>query len=209
MKRSGTLNDYSNQSTGLVRIAKCRFIDSVAVSISIELMGMAKSRKGKSGKNKNTGQTLGVLALIISLGALGLSLYQFVLPPAAEGPQFYILEYDDLIWLDEYTSIDYLYELNITYSTNVGDTVVIEFSCIVFLDPVGTTTLEVSFDINGTIFPSSNIYLWSDSDVLTSGYMKYTYEATTAGENQVTIYTMCDDETNNYIRDSLLTVTVY
>lgn len=135
-------------------------------------------------------------------------MYQFIAPQTS-GPKFYIIERDDLIWLDRYSSFDYLYELNITYSTNVGDTVVLEFSCRLFLDPVGTTTLTVNFDINGTIFPSSNIYVRGDSDVMTSGYMKYTYEASTAGENRVLIYTTFDDETDNYIRDCLLTVTVY
>ena len=100
-------------------------------------------------------------------------------------------------------------ELNITYITNVGDTVEVEFSCQLYLVPVGTTTLTVNFDINGTIFPSSSIYVSSDSNTLATGYMKYTYEATTAGENRVIIYTSCDDETDNYITDCLLTVTVY
>ncbi|MGY5880504.1 MAG: hypothetical protein RTV31_09640 [Candidatus Thorarchaeota archaeon] len=168
-----------------------------------------KSGKKKSSKGLSTGTTLGALALIISIGALGLGVYQFITPPASENPQFYILERDDLIWLDRYSMFDYLYELNITYSTNVGDTVVLEFSCRLFLDPVSTTTLTVNFDINATILPLSNIYVSSDSDVTTSGYMKYTYEASTAGENRVLIYTTCDDETDNYIRDCLLTVTVY
>ena len=169
---------------------------------------MSKSKKKKTSKSTSTGTTLGALALIISIGALGLGLYQFIVPQDT-GPQFYILERDDIIWLDRYTMFDYLNELNITYRTNVGDTVVLEFSCRLFLDPVGTTTLTVNFDINGTIFPSSEIYLQSDSPITTSGYMKYTYEATTAGENRVIIYTTCDDETDNLIRDCLLTVTVY
>ena len=168
-----------------------------------------KSGKRKSSKGSSTGTTLGALALIISLGALGLGIYQFIAPPAAEGPQFYILENDDIIWLERYTSFDWLNELNITYSTEIGDTVEVEFSCQLYLVPVGTTTLTVNFDINGTIFPSSSIYARSDGITMTTGYMKYTYEATTAGENRVIIYTTCDDETDNYITDCLLTVTVY
>ncbi|MFX1559313.1 MAG: hypothetical protein ACFFBL_01875 [Promethearchaeota archaeon] len=169
---------------------------------------MSKSRKKKSGKQQVSGQTLGALALIISIVALGFSVYQFI-APADSGPQVYILEYDDIIWLDRYSMVDYLYELNITYTTEVGDIVMLEFSCRIWLVPVGTTTLEVSFDNNGTLFPMSSIYLQSDNNLLTSGYMKHTFEATTAGENRVVIYTMCDDETDNYIRDCLLTVTVY
>ena len=169
---------------------------------------MSKSRKKKSGKQQGSGQILGALALIISIVALGFSVYQFIVP-VDSGPQVYMLERDDIIWLDKYASFDYLYELNITYSTNVGDTVVVEFSCFLFLETSGTTILEVNFDINGTIFPPSGIYVRSDSNVYTTGYMKYSYEASTTGENQVLIWTMCDRETDNYIRDCLLTVTVY
>jgi hypothetical protein len=170
---------------------------------------MAKSRKGKSGKKQATSQTLGILALIISIGALGLSLYQFTLPPASEGPQFYILEHEDTIWLERYSPYDFLNELSITYTTEVGDIVILEFSCKLYLDPVGTTTLTANFDNNGTIFPSSRISVTSDSPLTTNDYMKYTFEATTAGENYVMIYTTCDDETDNYLRECLLTVTVY
>ena len=158
-------------------------------------------------KDLSTGTTLGALALIISIGALGLGLYQFFVP--APGPQIYILEHEDIIWLERYTSIDYLNELNITYNTEVGDRVVLEFSCRLYLDPVGTTTLTVNFDNNGTLYPSSNIYVRSDSVVMTSGYMSYTFEASTAGENYLVIWTSCDDETDNYIIDCILTVTVY
>jgi hypothetical protein len=43
---------------------------------------MSKSGKRKSGKKQGTGQTLGALALILSIAALGLGLYQFILPTA-------------------------------------------------------------------------------------------------------------------------------
>ena len=169
---------------------------------------MSKKGKRKSTKSFNTGTYLGALALIISLVALGLGIYQFISPQDA-GPQIYILEHENIIWLDRYSYSDYLNELNITYTTNVGDIVVLEFSCQLYLDPVSTTTLTVNFVNNGTLFPASNIYLSSDVVTLTSDYMRYTFEASTAGENQVMIYTTCDDETDNYIADCLLTVTVY
>jgi hypothetical protein len=148
------------------------------------------------------------LALIISIGALGLGVYQFISPPASEGPQIYILEHNSLIWLDRYSSIDYLYELNITYTTKVGDRVVLEFNCRLFVDAPSTTTLTVGFDNNGSI-PTSRIYVSSDIDVLTSEYMRYTFEASTAGENHLVIYTTCFEEVDNYISHCLLTVTVY
>ena len=167
---------------------------------------MSKSRKKKTSKGISTGTTLGALALIISMGALGLGLYQFIAP--AQGPQIYILEHEDIIYLDRYSNLDYLNELNITYNTKVGDSVVLEFSCRIWVDAPSTTTLSVHFDNNGT-FPSSSIYVTSDSNVLTTEYMRYTFEASTAGENYLLIYTYCTEEVDNNLRDCLLTVTVY
>ena len=170
---------------------------------------MGKSRKKKSGRSTSTGTTLGALALVISIGALGLGVYQFIVPPAS-GPQIYINSYDDIIFLDGISPFEYHNQLNITYTTNVGDTVVLEFSCRLRIDPLGTTTLSVHFDNNGTLFPSSSIYEMADSHLVTSGYMRHTYEATTAGENYLMIWTNIDDEgTNSYITDCLLTVTVF
>jgi hypothetical protein len=169
---------------------------------------MAKSRKKKSGKKQGTGQTLGALALILSIVALGLGLYQFILPTAV-GPQIYIVSNDDLFHLDGISLFEYLDPLNITYTTKVGDSVVLEFSCRIYLYPATFTTIAAYFDNNGT-FPSSSIYVSSDSYFETSGYMRHTFEATTAGENYLVIYSYIDDEgTNTYIRNSLLTVTVY
>lgn len=168
-----------------------------------------KSGKRKSSKKLNTGTTLGVLALIISIVALGLGVYQFITPPASEGPTFYILEHDDIIYLDKYSSIDYVNELNITYNTEVGDTVVLEFSCRIFLDVVSTmTTLYVYFQNNGST-SSPSIVVRDVVDTMTTGYMRYTFEASTAGENYLVIYTYCSQEVDNNLRDSLLTVTVY
>ena len=170
---------------------------------------MSKSRKKKTSKGISTGTTLGALALIISIGALGLGVYQFIVPPASEGPRIYINSYDDIIFLDGTFYYDWHYPLNITYTTKVGDSVVLEFSCLLRIDPIGQTTLAVHFDNNGT-FPSSIIYESSDSNLVTSGYMKHTFVSTTAGENYLVIYTYIDDEgTNSYITNCLLTVTVY
>lgn len=84
---------------------------------------MAKSRKKKSSKKQSTGKILGVLALIISLGALGLSLSQFFLP--SKGPTIYSLSYDEIIDLDGISMVGYLNELELTYSALAGDRVLI------------------------------------------------------------------------------------
>jgi len=170
---------------------------------------MSKSKKRKSSKGNNTGTQLGALALIISIGALGLGVYQFIAPPASEGPQIYSLSHEDIIYIDGVSYFQYLYSINIDYNTKVGDIVVLEFSCLIYLDPQGSTTFAVYFSNNGTT-PTSSIYLDTDFDFTTSGYMKHTFEATTAGENHLVIWVYIDDEgTNTNIRDSILTVTVY
>lgn len=167
-----------------------------------------KSSKKKSGKKQNVGQTLGVLALIVSLGALGLSLYQFFIPSG--GPMIYSLLYDDPIILDGISTIDYLSELELTYSAQVGDRVLIEFNCEIFVNPIGGTDLSLYFDINYSIFPTSRIYVYTESDLFTTGYMRHYIESSEAGEFTVYIWADIGDEsTGSYIRRCFVTVTVY
>lgn len=168
-----------------------------------------KSSKKKSSSGGNTGTQLGALALIISLVALGLSAYQFVTTPVSEGPEFYIVEHDDIIYLDKYSYSDYLNELSITYTTEIGDIVVLEFSCRLYMPASTSTTFTINFDNNETLFPPSRIYVFEDSPTMTSGYMRYTFEATATGENDLVVYTTCSEEIDNWIDDCLLTVTVY
>jgi len=168
-----------------------------------------KSSKRKSGNGLSTGTTLGALALIISIGALGLGLYQFILPPASESPQIYSVSNDDIIFLDGIIYVEYLDPISITYTAKVGDKVVLEFGCRIHVDPSGTTIIGVYFNNNGT-FPSSNIYLSTDSYFTSSCYMKYIFNSTKTGEYTLEVYATIDDEgTNSYIRNSLLTVTVF
>lgn len=173
------------------------------------MFDVSKSRKKKSSKPMNTGTTLGALALIISIVAMGFSVYQFI-TPADSGPQVYILEYDDILWIDRYSAVDTLYELNLTYSAQAGDTVVLEFSCQVYVDADSSqTSLRFNFENNWTYIPSGSIYLSSSSDLTTSGYMTHTFEASTTGEYNVQIIATCFEEVDNYVRYCLLTVTVY
>jgi len=170
---------------------------------------MSKSRKKKTGKTQVSGQTLGALALVISIVALGLSVYQFIIPTSSE-PQVYILEHDDIVWIDRYSAVDSLRELNITYSAQAGDTVTLEFSCQVYVDTDSSqTSLRLNFENNGTYIPSGCIYLSSSSDLMTSGYMTHTFEASITGEYNVFIIATCFEEVDNYVRYCLLTVTVY
>jgi len=168
-----------------------------------------KSGKRKSGNEVSTGTTLGALALIISLGALGLGLYQFTLPSPVEGPTIYVTSYDDAVSFDGITQIKYVPQLNITYSTKVGDTVLLEFNCRIFLESLGGTDLSVYFQDNGSA-PTASIYLYSASDIYTTGYMRYLFEASTAGVNYLQIYMYIGDvDSDSFISHSVLTVTVY
>jgi len=168
-----------------------------------------KSSKRKSGNGLSTGTTLGALALIISLGALGLGVYQFIVPQASEGPKIYYTSNSDVVYFDGVTQIKYIPQLNITYSTKVGDTVLLEFNCRIFLESLGGTSFTVYFQDNGSA-PTASIYLYSASDIYTTGYMRYLFEASTAGVNYLQIYMYIDDvDSNSFISHSVLTVTVY
>lgn len=149
------------------------------------------------------------MALIIAIGALGLGLYQFIMPSSAEGPTIYATSYDDAVFFDGVTQIKYIPQLNITYSTKVGDTVLLEFNCRIFLESLGGTSFTVYFQDNGSA-PTASIYLYSASDIYTTGYMRYLFEASTAGVNYLQIYMFIDDvDSDSFISYSVLTVTVY
>jgi len=166
---------------------------------------LSKSRKRKSSKGSSTGTTLGALALIISIGAMGLSLYQFILPT---GPTIYSVWNDDLVPLDGIGSIKYLPELDLTYSVKAGDSVLIEFSCIIYLDVTTLIDLYINFDVNGTV-PLTNIHVSSESNIFTNGYVRHYIESSTAGEFNVQPYAyITEDYTSSYVRYCLLTVTV-
>ncbi len=170
---------------------------------------MSKSRKKKSGQPRNTTQTLAALALVLSIASLGLSLYQFILPPQGQGPKIYEVRYDDIYEIEGISMIDYPSQLRLTYSANPGDIVILEFQCEIYLNPMGVTTIQIQFDNNGSLV-TPRIHEFSDSPIFTTGYMKHQFEATTGGEYDLEIYIYIDDEgTNSYIRYSVLTVTVY
>ena len=52
---------------------------------------------GKSGKG------LGIFALLIAIIALGLGVYQIILPSPSEGPKIYVASNDDTVFLDSGT----------------------------------------------------------------------------------------------------------
>ena len=156
----------------------------------------------------NSGKGLGIVALIIAIGALGLGVYPIILPSPSEGPKIYVATYDDTFDLD-FNTYRLIPQLNVTYNTKAGDLVLIEFSCHIRLDPIGTSTIILYFELDEG-YASSYIDLTADQDIKTTGIMKHYIQYSTAGEHMVQILTYIDEEyTYSYVRFSVLTVTVF
>ena len=170
--------------------------------------GRKKTSKKRTGVKKDTGKIIAVIALVASLGALGLGVSQIFLPFGA--PKIYSLYYEDLIYIDGVSFADYLDELELVYSAKKGDQVLLEFSCEIFLNPSSATNVDLNFDIAGIIFPSDRIKVYSSSVIITSGYMRHYIPSSEAGEFEVTIYATMDVEFSTCnIRHCLFTITVY
>ena len=158
---------------------------------------------GKSGRG------LGILALIIAIGTLGFVMYQFFFPTPSNEPEIYVVTHENPVYLDS-SGVGEIPQLNITYNTNLGDKVLIEFSCQIVLAPIGPgTTIILSFDLDvGSA--SSEIMIWGDTPEYCSGIMRHFNQSTSPGEHYVGIQTYIDDDsTLSYVRYSILTVTVY
>jgi hypothetical protein len=153
-----------------------------------------------------------IISIIVSAGVLYVAI-PIVYPSNvnSKGPTIYSLSHDDIIDLDGISTIDYLNEIDLTYSAQAGDRVLIEFNCEIYVNPIGGTDLSLRFDINGSIFPLSRIHVYTESDLFTTGYMRHYIESSTAAGNYtVNIYADISDEyTGSYIRYCFVTVTVY
>jgi len=153
-----------------------------------------------------------IISVVVSAGLLYVAI-PIVYPSNVDskGPTIYSLSYDDNIVLQGISYIDYLSELDLTYSAQDGDRVLIEFNCEIYVNPIGGTDLSLSFDINGTIFPSSSIHVYTESVLFTTGYMRHYIESSSvAGNYTVNIYADINDEyTGSFIRNCLVTITIY
>jgi len=96
---------------------------------------------GKSGKG------LGILALLIAIVALGLGAYQIILPSPSEGPKIYTDTNYAQIDLNTVTISYVIPNLTVTYSANVGDNVLLEYSGNIFYG--GTPLLAIYFYVDG------------------------------------------------------------
>ncbi|MCK4380797.1 MAG: hypothetical protein KAW51_06615 [Candidatus Lokiarchaeota archaeon] len=132
----------------------------------------------------------------------------------SEKPKIYVATYDDRVYLD-FDSFKLIPQLNVTYNTTAGDSVLIEYSCQIMLDPYsGTTTINIYFELDEG-YASSYIDLRATDyedyqNVYSSGIMRHNIQNSTAGEHMVQILTYIDEAyTNSWVRFSVLTVTVY
>lgn len=172
---------------------------------------------GKSGKG---GAVLGLIGILIGAGGLVFgyiawsslttlenNLENQTAPPS-EKPKIYVATYDDTVDLD--LAMDKLIpQLNVTYNTTAGDSVLIEFSCHIRLDPIGTNTILLKFELDEGNAPYY-IDLTADQDIKTTGIMKHYIQNSTAGEHMVRILTSInEDYTDSYVRFCVLTVTVF
>lgn len=161
---------------------------------------------GKSGKG------LGIFALIIAIGALGLSAYQFILPTPSpsEGPKIYSASNYDQIDLNVATISSAIPNLNITYSANVGDNVLLEYSENVFYG--GTPLLTIYFYVDGTPpSPYAEMKLeYPTTNRHCPVIFRFHFQESVAGSHLVDVSTGIDEDgTGTYLKNSVLKVTVY
>ena len=163
---------------------------------------------GKSGKG------LGIFALIIAIGALGLSAYQFILPSPSEGSDIYSETNNDTVYLG-YDTFEIIPNLNLTYTTKTGDSVLLEFSCQVSIEISGaSTTVEITFEIDG-LAPSpdtkvSVVGFGPDPYLQNPFIMRHYIQTSSAGTHVVSVLTDIDDgSTTSFVKYCVLTATVY
>ncbi len=163
----------------------------------------------------SSGKGLGEIALLLAIGALGLGVYQIILPSHSEGRKFYVVSNDDKINLDM-SSYKAIPQLNITYNAKAGDSVLLEYNCQLKLDiAFGSTSIRIYFEIDSIYLYTNYIYLYGDSsmdyqDIYSSGIMKHYIQSSTAGEHTVRIITYIDEDySTSYVRFNVLTVEVY
>jgi hypothetical protein len=160
----------------------------------------------------NRGSGLAVFALIVALGAVGLSAYQgFIAAPrtlVSSNP--IIISLNTAGWKD-------IPDLNVTYNANPGDLVLIEFSCMCGLDIVPfVSQIGIYFVLDSVKLLTSNyIILYGDSSedsqaILDAASMRYFIPNQTAGAHNVTVACNVEDGGSaSYIQSCVLSVHIY
>ena len=162
---------------------------------------------GKSGKG------LGILALLIAIVALALGAYLIILPSPSEGPKIYTDTNYAQIDLNTATISYVIPNLTITYSANVGDNVLIEYSGNVFYGVSGgTPELNIYFYVDGVPpSPYAEMELkYPSTNRRCPVIFRYHFQESVAGSHLVSVSTAIDvDSTGTYLINSLLKVTIY
>ncbi len=163
----------------------------------------------------NSGKILGLIALLIAIGALGLGVYQTFFTIPDDGPEIFIVSNEEIINLDTGGWKD-IPKLNITYNTEVGDLVLFEYTCQYKLDIIGTTSLQICFFID-SVRINIEYYIYiigvnaeDSQDIYNSGIMKYYIQYSSTGAHTVGVTTWIDDSfTATYVTSSVLKVEIY
>ena len=166
---------------------------------------------GKSGRG------LGIFALLLAFGAIGLSAYLliFAQPSASppEGPTIYTDTRYDSFYLDAVT-YELIPDLQVNYSTEAGDSVLLEFSCQVDVGSIGTLTIDFFFEVDSfplTPYTTISIRKSNPTDSLrTSCIMRHTIQNSSAGTHIAEILTYINvGSTDSRVSYNILTVTVF
>jgi len=159
-----------------------------------------------------SGTVLGILTLLIAIGALGFGIYQFVLP--SDGTTIYCATKEEKFYINSNT-YEVLPNLNITYTTEAGDSVLLEFSSQLGIELYGTsTTVSIKFEIDGLPpTPDTEIeatvmdpHIYANVPFV----MRHHVESSSEGSHIVKVLIKIDDTgTTSFVDFCVLTATVY
>ena len=159
-----------------------------------------------------SGTILGIFTLLIAIGALGVGIYQIVLPP--EGTTIYCTTREEKFYIITST-YEVVPNLNITYTTKAGDSVLLEFSCQLSVELYGSSTkVSIKFEIDG--MPPTpdteieSIVMDPHAYTLASFVMRHHVESSSEGSHIVKVLTKIDDTgTTSFVDFCVLTATIY
>ncbi len=140
-------------------------------------------------------------------------MYQFILPSPSEGPIIYTDTNYEQIDLNYATISHIIPNLNVTYSANVGDNVLLEYSGNVYYGiSGGTPELNIYFYVDGVPpSPYAEMKLqYPSTNRRCPVIFRYHFQESVAGSHLVRVSTAIDvDSTGTYLINSLLKVTIY